>query len=127
MAISQFRSKRKLSGGRYRDIRKGRLRELGNLPTHTKIGKRKAKSVRVRGKNYKTKVLVTEFANVYDPKTKKNYKVKIEGIIDNPANRHFIRRNIMTKSAIIKTEKGNARITSRPGQHGTINAILIEK
>lgn len=127
MAISQFRSKRKISGGRYRNIRKSRLREHGNLPTYTKIGKRKAKRVRIRGKSYKVKILSTEFANVYDPKTKKNYKVKIEGIIDNPANRHFIRRNIITKSSIIKTEKGNARITSRPGQHGTINAVLIEK
>lgn len=127
MAISQFRSKRKTSGGSYRAIRKSRLREQGSLPIHTKIGKTKTKNVRVRGKNYKTKVLVGEFANVYDPTTKKNYKVKIETIVDNPANRHFIRRNIITKSAIIKTEKGNARITSRPGQHGIINAVLIEK
>jgi small subunit ribosomal protein S8e len=127
MAIRQFRSKRKISGGRYRAIRKSRLRELGNLPTHTRLGKRKAKRVRVRGRNYKVKVLSTEFANVYDPKTKKTFRVKVETIIDHPANRHFIRRNIVTKSAIIKTEKGNARITSRPGQHGTINAVLIEK
>ncbi len=127
MAIFQFRSKRKNSGGRYRAIRKSKLREQGSLPAYTKPGKTKTRRVRVRGKNYKTKVLVGEFANVYDPKTKKNYKVKIETIVDNPANRHFIRRNIMTKSAIIKTEKGNARITSRPGQHGSINAVLIEK
>lgn len=31
----------------------------------------------------------------------------------------------MNKGAIIETKIGKARITSRPGQSGTINAILI--
>jgi len=38
-----------------------------------------------------------------------------------------VRRNIITKGAVIKTEKGPARVTSRPGQHGIINAILLER
>ncbi|MEK6848627.1 MAG: 30S ribosomal protein S8e, partial [Nanoarchaeota archaeon] len=42
-----------------------------------------------------------------------------------PANRHFIRRNIMTKGSVIDTELGKARITSRPGQDGVVNAVLI--
>ena len=46
-------------------------------------------------------------------------------VVENPANRHFVRRNIMTKGTVIETEKGKARITSRPGQDGTINAVLI--
>ncbi|MEK6949175.1 MAG: 30S ribosomal protein S8e, partial [Nanoarchaeota archaeon] len=49
----------------------------------------------------------------------------IKTISGNPANRHFVRRNIMTKGAIIETEKGKARITSRPGQDGAVNAVLI--
>ncbi|MCK4384091.1 MAG: 30S ribosomal protein S8e, partial [Candidatus Lokiarchaeota archaeon] len=35
------------------------------------------------------------------------------------------RRHILTKGAVVETELGNARITSRPGQHGTLNGILM--
>ena len=52
-------------------------------------------------------------------------KVKIKTIIENQANRNFVRRNIMNKGAIIDTEIGKAKITSRPGQDGTVNAILV--
>ena len=45
--------------------------------------------------------------------------------VDSPANRHFIRRNIMTKGIIIETDKGKAKITSRPDQDGIVNAVLI--
>jgi small subunit ribosomal protein S8e len=34
--------------------------------------------------------------------------------------------NIITMGAVIETEIGNARVVSRPGQHGTINAVLIK-
>jgi len=36
-----------------------------------------------------------------------------------------MRRSILTKGAIIKTEIGDARITNRPGQDGIINAVLL--
>ena len=72
-------------------------------------------------------MLSEEIANVYDPKLKKHFKLKILDIVENPANRHFVRRNIITKGAIIKTEKGNAKVISRPGQQGSINAVMIIK
>ena len=53
-------------------------------------------------------------------------KLKIEQVLENPANRNFVRRSILTKGTIIKTSKGNARIVSRPGQEGVINAILVK-
>jgi len=31
----------------------------------------------------------------------------------------------MTRGAVIKTELGNARITSRPGQEKMVNAVLV--
>ncbi|HJJ40868.1 MAG TPA: 30S ribosomal protein S8e, partial [Methanocorpusculum sp.] len=34
--------------------------------------------------------------------------------------------NLMTKGAVISTDLGKARIVSRPGQDGVINAVLIE-
>lgn len=126
MAISQFRSKRKVSGGRYKSFRKKRKSDLGNPPTSTKLGKRKSKQVRVKGGSKKSILLRTELANVFNPTTKKYEKLKILTIVDNPANRHFVRRNIITKGTIIKTEKGNAKVLSRPAQHNTINAILLK-
>ena len=127
MAISQERSRRKSTGGRYRTWKKKKLHELGRLPAYTKLAKKKILNIRVRGNNKKLRILSEDTANVYNPKEKKYEQLKIITIAENPANRHFVRRNIMNKGAIIKTEKGNARITSRPGQCGMINAVLIEK
>jgi small subunit ribosomal protein S8e len=31
----------------------------------------------------------------------------------------------MTKGAIIETEMGKAKVTSRPGQDGVVNAVLL--
>ena len=77
------------------------------------------------GGNRKTRLLSADKANLFDPKTKKHEQVKIKTILENPANRHFVRRNIMTKGCIVETEKGKAKITSRPGQDGIVNAVLI--
>ncbi|MEK6834888.1 MAG: 30S ribosomal protein S8e [Nanoarchaeota archaeon] len=126
MAIPQARSKRKVSGSRYRSYRKKRLFELGNLPRLTKLGENKIKTVNAKFGKKKKVLLDANIANIYNPKTKKYSKSKIITIVENKANRHFVRRNIMTKGAIIKTEIGNARITSRPGQEPVVNAILIE-
>lgn len=126
MAIPQARSKRKVSGSRYRSYRKKRLFELGNLPRLTKLGENKIKTVNAKFGKKKKVLLDANIANIYNPKTKKYSKNKIITIVENGANRHFVRRNIMTKGAIIKTEIGNARITSRPGQEPVVNAILIE-
>ena len=64
--------------------------------------------------------------NVYDSKTKKYSKEKIKTIVENNANRHFVRRNIMTKGAVVETAKGKVKITSRPGQVGVLQGILIK-
>jgi small subunit ribosomal protein S8e len=125
MAISQARSKRKQTGALYKAYRKKKKHELGRLPSLTKIGERRAVNIRTRGNNRKVRILSTDTANLFDPKTKKHEQVKIKTILENPANRHFVRRNIMTKGSIIETEKGKAKITSRPGQDGTVNAVLI--
>ena len=126
MAINQHKSKRKATGGRYQASYKKKLRTVGRLPTLTRLGKGKRKTLRTTGGGKKTILLNTQTANLYDPKTKKYTKAKIESIEENPANRHFARRSIMTKGTIIKTDKGQAKITSRPGQEGTINAILVK-
>ena len=126
MAISQFRSKRKVTGWKYAK-RVKKLRHKGNLPSLTNLAPKHINLERTRGGHTKIKLFANDVANVFDPKTKKFEKLKIVTITENPANRHFVRRNIMTKGAIIKTDKGLAKITSRPGQEGAINAVLLDK
>ncbi len=53
-------------------------------------------------------------------------KEDIQTVLENPSNPNYVQRNILTKGAIISTSKGKARITSRPGQDGIVNAVLIE-
>ena len=125
MALSQARPKRKQSGARYKDLRKKKQYELGREPSFTKLGGKRVQALRVMGANRKLRMLSADTANLFDPKSKSFKQAKIKTITDNPANRHFIRRNIMTKGSVIDTELGKARITSRPGQDGIINAVLI--
>jgi len=120
------RSLKKSSGGRIWPRRGKRRREMGSDFREPKIGSVKYVRERVHGGNEKIKVLSAETANVLDPRTGKSQKVKIITVVENPADPHFKRRNVLTKGAVVETELGNARITSRPGQHGTINAVLIE-
>ena len=125
MALSQARPRRKQTGARYKDYRKKKQHELGREPSFTKLGKKRVQIIRTMGANRKLRMLGSDTANLFDPKSKSFRQIKIKTITDNPANRHFIRRNIMTKGSVIDTELGKARITSRPGQDGIVNAVLI--
>jgi small subunit ribosomal protein S8e len=125
MAISQRKARRSPTGSRYKKSRKKKQYELGSKPTLTKLGETRKGRDRMQGGTPKTRLLSADVANVLDPKTGKYFKTKITNVVGNPANRYFVRRNIMTKGSIIVTEKGKARVTSRPGQEGTINAVLV--
>jgi small subunit ribosomal protein S8e len=125
MVMSQSRATRKPSGARYKNWRGKRKYELGRLPSLTKLGKHNMVKIKVRGNNDKYRLLGTDIANIFDPKEKRYKKAKIKTIVENPANRHFVRRNIMTKGSVVETDIGRARITSRPGQDGIVNAVLI--
>lgn len=115
------------SGGVYRRLRKSRLFERGSEPTLTRIGgEQQVRVIRTKGAGSKAQVVQAAVANLYDPKSKKYLKAQVKTVAENPANRHYVRRNIITKGAIITTDKGRARVTSRPGQDGTVNAILLE-
>jgi len=126
MAISQARPRRRSTGSRYKWRGKKKIIELGREPSLTAIGEKKLLKIRARGNNRKYRLLSSDIANVFDKKSKKFFKVKIKSVAENPANRNYVRRNIMTMGAIIDTEKGKARVTSRPGQDGTINAVLLD-
>ncbi len=125
MARSHARSKRKYTGKKYRHFRKKRKRELSRPTVDTVVGEDKKKKQRTLGGNAKIKLFSTNFINVTDPNTNKTSKVRILGFESNAASKDLNRRHILTKGAIVETELGNAKITSRPGQHGTLDGILI--
>ncbi len=117
-------SKKKITGGRKKPHRKKRKFEIKKFIKDVKLGERKTKKIRMRGGKYKVVLLQDNYANV--SKDGKVERVKILDVLETPSNKFLARQKIMTKGAIIKTEKGKAKITNRPGQEGQINAVLIE-
>lgn len=124
MAKSKRRSVKKITGGKYRAFRKKKLRDLVGVSNLAVIGEKRVRQKRGRGGNYRTALLSHNYVNVYVPSQKKNMKLKIEDVVENKANKNFERSNIITKGAVVRTEQGNVRITSRPGQHGVLNGVL---
>lgn len=90
----------------------------------TKLAPTVTSAVRIIGGHTKTKLRSADIINVVDPATKTAKKAKIETVVDNPANRNFVRRNILTKGSIVQTDLGKVRITSRPGQDNVLNGVL---
>ena len=125
MALWQGNSRRSRTGRRIRNAQGKRKFEIGREMHLTTIGEPKTKDVRTKGNNKKTRALTANVVYVVDQKTNKTTKTEITSVVENQANIHYIRRNIINKGAIIDTKLGKAKITSRPGQSGTINAILL--
>jgi len=99
--------------------------EIGRSPAETHIGEDRRRIIRTYGGNRKVRALRVEYASVADPATGEIRKAKIETVEKNPANPNYVRRNLLTRGAIIRTEAGRARIVSRPSQDGVVNAVLL--
>lgn len=127
MALWQGKSKRSKTGRRIRYARGKRKFEIGRESLLTTIGTNNLKVIRTKGNNRKTRVKTSSIVYILDPKTQKTTKTEITTVKENPANIHYVRRNIINKGAIIETKIGKAKVTSRPGQSGTINAVLLAK
>lgn len=126
MSLWQGRSHRKPTGGILHPYRKKRRSEVGSDTLETSIGAQRTISARAYGGRKNLKITVAEYANITDSKTGRTQKTKIKSVIENAANPHYVRRNIVTKGAIIETDIGKARVTSRPGKDGTVNGVLLE-
>ena len=125
MARSQARSKRKYTGKKYKHFRKRRKRELEGPRIDAEIGPEKKKKKRALGGNMKLKLFATQFINVTDLSTNKTQKVRILRFEENLASKDLNRRHVLTKGAVVETELGSVKITSRPGQHGVLNGVLV--
>ena len=96
MVVIHGKAKRKPSGGRYTACHPKRLAQKGSMPTHTKVGEQVAKSSKTKGGGLKMKLLFADKVNLFDPVTRKYSMETIKTVTENPANRHYVRRNIMT-------------------------------
>lgn len=123
----QGKSKRKFTGGRRIASKGKRKSELGREAAEPHVDETRRKNVDTLGGNRKVRLLRCNMVNVTDPSNNTIRQVSIETVVDNESNKHYIRRNILSRGGIIRTEIGNARITSRPGQDGVVNALLIKE
>jgi small subunit ribosomal protein S8e len=120
----QGRSPRKRTGGRRRPFRKRRSHEPGAEATETQLGDAKLKTVDARGNTVKVRAVQTDVASVADGGDV--VEATIEDVSENPADPNYARRNIITKGAVLATSEGDVRVTSRPGQDGQVNGVLVD-
>jgi len=116
---------RKTSGGKYKKQRKKKFYEIRRQERVVKLGPTKNKKLRSRGGKIKTVLITTNQANIII--NKKTEKSKILNVVETPSNKFLARQNILLKGAIIETEAGKAKITNRPSQEGSVQAILIKE
>ena len=114
----------KITGGRRHPLRIRRKYEIDRFPNEPVNDAQITVTRSVRGKNTKTALKSIDFVNLAtgDAKVK---KTKIIKVLENATNNDYKRRGIITKGAILETKEGKCRVVSRPGQSGTVNAILI--
>jgi len=110
--------------GRHRKVK--RRRELGSPPTLTRIKSEEERRIeRVYGGGFKVRLKGTIYVNVNLPEGTAK-KVKILEVAETPENPQHAKSGIVCKGTLVKTELGLVKITSRPGQDGVLNGILIK-
>mgnify|MGYP001472662715 CR=1 FL=1 len=123
-------SRRKPTGGRLKRpnrYRGKRRTEIASEKQFTTIGEPNRKVYRKRSGRKTVRVLSDEVINVNDPTKGKTMRAKLVTVVDSPADHNYVRRNILTKGAVVDTDKGNVRITSRPGKDGVLNGVLVDE
>jgi len=117
--------KKKITGGRRKAYRKKRRHESGGFATETRFDTSSRVTKKVHSSILKVKLLANKEVNVTDKTKNITKRAKILRVISNQVNADYDRRKIITKGTLIETSIGEATITSRPGQHGILNAVLM--
>jgi small subunit ribosomal protein S8e len=125
MGVWHRRSNRTETGARIRKARSKRKHQMGRTPTETLMGETRKITIDSRSAHKKTPALKIQYVNITDPAKNETYRAEIQDVEKNEANMDYQRRKVITRGTIIKTSKGRAKVTSRPGQDGILNAILI--
>jgi len=132
MAEYRLKSRRKASGGIRHSLQRcdKKLVWKGNPATLTKVSEKEVReSAKGRGGN--TKIKLKKASKAVVSSGSKAFVADIKQVVENEANRQYARQNVITKGAIIEVEREGktvkARVTGRPGQHGVVQAKLIEE
>ena len=124
-------SRRKPSGGRLKRpsrYRGKRKTEISSENQFAFVGEKDARKLyRKTAGSQTVRVLSIKNINVNKPKEGKTVRAQITNVIRNDADTNYVRRNIVTKGAIVETNVGQVRVTSRPGMHGVVSGILLEE
>jgi small subunit ribosomal protein S8e len=124
-AVENLR-KKKLTGGKRRPNRSRRAFEADDYPFEPVVGETVRSPKRTRGGTLSFGLRAATDANVYDVSAGKTVKSKILRVTANKANREYERRGVITRGAVIETELGSAKVTSKPSDDGVVNAVLLK-
>ena len=124
-------SRRKKTGGINNAVnaKTKSLSDKGGKFSKTTVAKvDKRYKTRAVGGNKKTKI--SHAQTVLISEGNKLTKGKIVDVIENTANKHFVRQKIITKGAIIKVDvngkDAKVKVTSRPGQTGLVTGVFVK-
>ena len=120
-------SRRKPTGGRLKHARGKRKTEISSENQFAYLGEEdQRKNYRKTAGSQTVRLLAVHEINVNDPKEGKTVRSTINTVLENDADPNYVRRNIITKGAIVDTDIGRVRVTSRPGMHGVVSGVLLE-
>ncbi|MDG1540233.1 MAG: 30S ribosomal protein S8e [Candidatus Thalassarchaeaceae archaeon] len=123
-------SRRKPSGGRLKRpsrYRGKRKTEVASEEQLAYVGEADArKNYRKRAGLQTVRLLAVNQVNV-NTKDGKTVRATVKNVVGNDADSNYVRRNIVTKGAVLETDKGLVRVTSRPGMHGVVSGVLVEE
>ena len=123
-------SRRKPTGGRLKRpnrYRGKRRTEVASEEQLAYVGEADArKNYRKRSGSQTVRILSVNQVNV-NMKGGKTVRATVKNVVGNDADPNYIRRNIVTKGAVLDTDQGLVKVTSRPGMHGVVSGILVEE
>ncbi len=123
-------SRRKPTGGRLKRpnrYRGKRKTEVASEEQLAYVGEADArKNYRKRAGLQTVRLLAVNQVNV-NTKDGETVRATVKNVVGNDADPNYVRRNIVTKGAVLETDKGLVRVTSRPGMHGVVSGVLVEE
>ena len=123
-------SRRKPTGGRLKRpnrYRGKRRTEVASEEQLAYVGEADArKNYRKRSGSQTVRILSVNQVNV-NMKGGKTVRATVKNVVGNDADPNYIRRNIVTKGAVLDTDQGLVKVTSRPGMHGVVSGVLMEE
>ena len=123
-------SRRKPSGGRlkrpnrYRGKRKTEISSEEQLAFVGDTDSRK--NYRKRAGSQTVRSLSVNSVNI-STKDGKTVRATVKSVVENDADPNYVRRNIITKGAVLETDAGMIRVTSRPGMHGVVSGVPADE